>query len=32
MSSREFNNFHKYGASATLEGQRGEKLQIAGCS
>lgn len=32
MSSREFTNFHKLGASPTLEGQTGEKLKIAGCS
>lgn len=32
MPSKEFINFHKLGASTTLDGQRGERLKIAGCS
>lgn len=32
MASRECISFHKAGASTTLEGQRGERLKIAGCS
>lgn len=32
MAPTEFSNFHKLGASTTLEGQRGDRLKIAGCS